>query len=96
MRKEDYFSRVIEVVTDLMDVSEKDILGKSREYEIVDARWMAICLMHEKGYTTKQIAVLMNHPIRTINHSINRFYARLKDSNKHLGNTLATARQQLL
>ena len=96
MGKVEYFGKVMSVVTELMDVSEQDILGKSREYEVVDARWMVIYLMREKGYTTKQIALLMKHPIRTINHALNRFYARSKDSNKCLGNTLAIARQQLL
>lgn len=95
MERLEYFSKVMKVVSELMEVSEQDILGKSREYEVVDARWMAIYLMKEKGYTSKQIAPLMNHPIRTINHALSRFYVRAKSPEKCLGNTLATARQML-
>lgn len=95
MDKTDYFSKVIKVVTELMDVTEDSILGRSRESEVVDARWMAICLMKEKGYSSKQIAPLMNHPIRTVNHALNGFSDRVKYSYNNLGNILATARQQL-
>lgn len=95
MDKNEYFSKVIKVVTELTEVSEDAILGRSREAEVVDARWMVICLMREKGYSSKQIAPLMNHPIRTINHALNSFSDRVKYSYNNLGNILATARQQL-
>ena len=95
MGKNEDFSKVIKVVTELMDVTDQEILGKSRESEVVDARWMVICLMKEKGYQSKQIAPLINHPIRTINHALNSFSDRVKYSYNNLGNILATARQQL-
>ena len=95
MGKNEDFSKVIKVVTELTEVSENAILGRSREAEVVDARWMVICLMKEKGYQSKQIAPLMNHPIRTINHALNSFSDRVKYSYNNLGNILATARQQL-
>lgn len=90
-----YFGKVIKVVTELMDVTDQDILGKSRAYDVVDARWMVICLMREKGYSTKQIAPLLFRPIRTINHALNAFSDRVKYSFNGLGNTLAMARQLL-
>lgn len=96
MTSVDYCSKVIKVVAELMEVREEDILGKSRVQEVVDARWMVIVLMKEKGYSTKQIAPLMCHPIRTINHALNCFSDRAKYSFNNLGNTLATARQLLL
>lgn len=95
MGKSEDFSKVIKVVTELTDVTEEAILGKSREVEVVDARWMVICLMKEKGYQAKQIATLVNHPIRTINHAINAFSDRVKYSYNGIGNILAIARQQL-
>lgn len=96
MGKNEDFSKVIKVVTELMDVTDQEILGKSREAEVVDARWMTICLMHEKGYTTKEIAPLMCHPIRTINHALKGFSDRAKYSNNGIGNIFSIARQQLL
>ena len=96
MGKNEDFSKVIKVVTELMDVTDQEILGKSRESEVVDARWMVICLMHEKGYSTKEIAPLMRHPIRTINHALKGFSDRAKYSNNGIGNIFSIARQQLL
>ena len=93
MNKLEYFGKVIKVVTELMDVTDQAILGKSRSYEIVDARWMTAFLMHEKGYSSKQIATLMLRPVRTINHALSLFPERAKSFS--LGNSLAIARQML-
>ena len=95
MNKAEYFGKVIKVVTELMEVSEDSILGKSREQEVVDARWMVICLMREKGYPTRQISDLVHHPERTVNHAICNMDDRVKYSYNGLGNILAIARQQL-
>jgi hypothetical protein len=54
---------------------------------------MTAFLMHEKGYSSKQIATLMLRPVRTINHALNLFPERAKSFS--LGNTLAIARQML-
>ena len=56
MGKNEDFSKVIKVVTELMDVTDQEILGKTRVTEVVDARWMVITLMRENGYSTRQIA----------------------------------------
>ena len=96
MGKIEDFSKVIKVVTELTEVSEDAILGRSREAEVVDARWMVICLMREKGYSTKEIASLMCHPIRTVNHALKGFSDRAKYSNNGIGNIFSLARQQLL
>ena len=96
MNKLEYFGKVIKVVTDLMDVGAEDIIGKSRVPEVVDARWLAICLMNEKGYSTRQIASLIGHPKRTVNNALSSFDYRAKRVNPHLSNMLAIARQQLL
>ena len=60
MKKLEDFGKVIKVVTELMDVTDQEILGKSRVPEVVDARWMVINLMKEKGYTSRQIAPLLS------------------------------------
>lgn len=96
MGKLEDFGKVIKVVTELMDVTDQDILGRSREAEVVDARWMVICLMREKGYSARQISMLVLHPERTVNHALNAFPDRVKYSTNNLRNILATARQQLL
>lgn len=96
MGKLEDFGKVIKVVTELMDVTDQDILGSSKSQEVVDARWMVIVLMREKGYTTKQIAPLIGRPIRTVNNAIEGFSDRVKYSYNGLGNILAIARKQVL
>ena len=96
MGKVEDFSKVIKVVTELTDVSEQDILGKSRAQEVVDARWMALYLMRQKGYTTAEIVEVSHFPERTINHAIHRFPYRISRFNCNLGNIYYQARQQFL
>lgn len=96
MKRLEDFGKVIKVVTELTGVTEQDILGRSRAQDVVDARWMCIYLMREKGYSTRQIAPLMLRPERTINHAFCMMEDRAKYSLNGLGNILATARQQVL
>jgi hypothetical protein len=69
MNKLEYFSKVIKVVTELMDVTEEEILN-ARFFAAVDARWIVIRLMHDKGYKTRQIAPLVNSAKRSVNHAL--------------------------
>ena len=95
MKRLEYFSEVMKVVTELLEVNEVDVLGKSRELDVVDARWMVMHLLREKGYQTKQISPLMCKPERTVNHALSNFEDRVKYSLNGLGNTLAIAKQML-
>lgn len=72
MGKNEDFSKVIKVVTELMDVTENEILTE-RFYLAVDARWLVIRLMHDKGHKTRQIAPLVQSSIRTVNHALAYF-----------------------
>ena len=95
MKRTEYFSKVIKVITELTDVTEEQILGKSRIPEVVDARWMVIHFMKVMGYSTSDISKLINHPERTVNHATQMFLDRVRYSNG-LGNIFFSARQQLL
>ena len=96
MGKIEDFSKVIKVVTELTDVTEQDVLGKSRVKEVVDARWLVICFMKMKGYCTKDISKLICHPERTVNHAIQALPRRLKLISSDIGNNFDIAKQQLL
>lgn len=96
MGKSEDFSKVIKVVTELTDVTEQDVLGKSRVKELVDARWMVIYFMKMKGYCTKEISELIHHPSRTVNHALQTLPRRLKLISSDIGNNFELARQQLL
>ena len=95
MEKSEYFGRVVKIVTELTEVSEQDVLGKSRRAEVVDARWLLICLLKESGWSTHRIADTIGHPERTVNHALSNIDDRIKYSFSDLGNNLAIARKQL-
>lgn len=96
MGKSEDFSKVIKVVTELADVTEQDVLGKSRMKEVVDARWMVIYFMKMKGYCTDEISELIHHPNRTVNHALQSLPRRLKLISSDIGNNFELAKQQLL
>ena len=95
MNRLEYFGKVMRVVTDLTELTDREILGKSKTIEAVGARWMVIRLMKDQGYATKHIAALVCHPARTVNHALAFFDERVRYSQNGLGNTLAIARQML-
>lgn len=94
MEKSEYYSRVIKVVTELTEVSEEEILGKSKRQEVVDARWLVICLLKESGWSTHRIAESIGHPVRMVNNALSGMTERARYA-PELGNNLAIARQQL-
>lgn len=95
MGKSEDFGKVMKVVTELTEVNEKDIIQGSRAVEVVDARWLIIKLMREKGYSPKQIAPLLNRSIRSITHSLLYFESRAEDPFSALGNIYEIAKQHL-
>ena len=96
MKRTEYFSKVIKVVTELTDVTEDQIISKSRIPEVVDARWMVIYFLKRNHFSTRQISELLNHPQRTINHAFEFLDTRIDCSQTGLGNNIAIAKQQLL
>ena len=95
MRRLEYFSKVIKVVTELMEVSEKEIIGGCKTVEAVDARWLTIKLMRDKGYSTNQIAPLVGSAKRSVTHALCYFEYRAETPISSLGNNYAIAKQIL-
>lgn len=100
MDKLEYFGKVIKVVTELMDVTERDIISGEKFIAAVDARWLVIRLMHDKGYSTRQIATLVCAARRSVNHALSLFDDRadfsmndLREAYKTASERLATAEQ---
>lgn len=95
MEKSEYYGKVIKVVTELTGVTEADVLSYSRRSDIVDARWLVVCLLKESGWSTHRIAATMGHPERTINYALSNINDRIKYGGSWLGSILAIARKQL-
>lgn len=95
MNKLEYFGKVIQIVSGVLDVEDVEIVGCSRIVEAVDARWIAIKLMHDKGYSSRQIAPLFGRSKRAIDHALQYFRSRSEDPFSNMGNNYAIAKQHL-
>ncbi len=90
----EYASSVIDLVADELEVSRELILSKSRTAEAVDARHLAIQLLHGKDIYPSRIASIFGLSPRSIHYIITTFDARLQ-ANKSLRNIHAKITKQL-
>lgn len=86
--------RVITLVAEDTDMPKEAILSKSRTAEVVDARHLAIKLLHSKDIYPSRIAAIFGMSPRSVRHVITAFDARAQ-ANKSLGYNLAKIRKQL-
>ena len=77
MYKKSYFDRVLAVVAELCELSSEDILYGRKTDEVVDARWIIVKILHEQGYHTSKIAMLLQMTQRNVTHIVNVFQDRL-------------------
>lgn len=71
----EYASSVIDLVADELEVSRELILSKSRTAEVVDARHLAIKLLHSKDIYPSRIAAIFRMSPRSVRHVITAFAA---------------------
>ncbi len=90
----EYASSVIDLVADELEVSRELILSKSRTAEVVDARHLAIKLLHSNNVYPSRIASIFNLSPRTIHYIITTFDTRAQ-ANKTLRNNFAKIAKQL-
>jgi hypothetical protein len=77
MYKQDYFDKVLAVVAELSELSVGNILNGRKTDEVVDARWIIVKILHEQGYHTAKIALLMHMTQRNVTHILTIFQDRL-------------------
>lgn len=87
-------STVLELVAGELEVSRDSILSKSRRAEIVDARHMAISLLHANNVYPARIAEIFRLSPRNIHYVITSFDARIQ-TNRKLRNIYAKLAKQL-
>lgn len=85
---------MIDLVANELEISRELILSKSRTTEAVDARHLAIRLLHGKDIYPSRIAAIFNLSPRSIHYIITTFDARLQ-ANKSLRNNYAKIAKQL-
>ena len=76
----EYYRKTVEVVCDLTGVEEKDIAGKRRQRELVDARCLVVRLLRMAGYYPTQIAPVMGVSVRWVQKILASFDDRVRFS----------------
>ena len=92
MYKQDYFDRVLSVVAELSELSVDNILHGRKTDEVVDARWIIVKILHEQGYHTAKIALLLNMTQRNVTHIVTVFQDRLDQYDSLFKSTYQKAR----
>lgn len=85
---------VLDLVADELEVSKEQMLSRSRIAEIVDARHMAVKLLHLHNIYPSRIAAIFNRSPRCIQYVITSFDARIQ-TNRSLRNSYAKLAKQL-
>jgi len=62
-------------------VSERDVLNGGRTRNFVEARWHVWCLLRERGYSYKKIAMIFGMDHSTVIHGVRKFLAKYPDQN---------------
>lgn len=81
MCKSEIFTEILEAVSRETEVSASQILGCSKQMEVVDARSITAKLLNEKGFYPEQIAVLLHKTAASIRHLLSNYENR-KSINK--------------
>lgn len=63
-------SKVLQTVSEHLNVNVFDVLGPSRHQHLVDARHMAMLLMQQRGMSLKSIGRFMNRDHTSVLYSI--------------------------
>lgn len=87
--------KIINAVADATDLRPCQILCKRRFKETIDARWIAVYLLSEKGYYSTRIAEWMGMTTRNVNLILSSISLRLS-TEKKLRSNLESAKKYLL
>lgn len=92
MCKQDYFEKVLNIVASLTELTADQILHGKKTDEVVDARWIIVKILHEQGYHTSNIAMLLSMTQRNVTHILTVFQDRLDGYDSLLKATYQKAR----
>nr|DAD56174.1 MAG TPA: chromosomal replication initiator protein [Caudoviricetes sp.] len=78
MCKSEIFAEILRIVSKETEISTNEILSNSKEAEIVDARYLLVHLLYERGFYPSQIALQTNKTKRSINYILSGFSDRIQ------------------
>lgn len=77
MCKSEIFAEILQAVSRETEVSAKQILGDSKQMDIVDARYLLVYFLYSKGFYPSLIAKRINKTKRAVNYILTKFSDRL-------------------
>ena len=78
MCKSEIFAKILRLVSEETEISTSDILSGSKETDVVDARYLLVYLLHERGFYPSQIALYVCKTKRSINYILSSFSDRFR------------------
>ena len=76
MCKKELFEKIIEIVSEITEVSREEILSRSRRADVTDARYLVLYILYTHGVRIYKIAELSGIPCRSVYYAINSFSMR--------------------
>lgn len=78
MCKSEIFAKIIALVSKGTEIPTELIVSDNRVTEIVNARYILVYILYEKGFYPSQISSLIHNTKRSVNYMISNFHIRLK------------------
>lgn len=78
MCKSEIFAEILRLVSEETEISTSDILSGSKETDVVDARYLLVYLLYERGFYPSQIALHVSKTKRSINYILSGFSDRIQ------------------
>ena len=78
MKRADVMRRLLQEISEAMELDEEDILSNGKSESIVDARHLLIVLLFEYGFYPKSISQLIGCSKRNVNVVLASFFERCK------------------
>lgn len=89
MCKSEIFAETINLVSQETEIPAERILSPDKDTETVDARYLLVSLLADRGMYPSQIAVHIHKTKRAVNYMISNFRERM-EGGKTLGNRWET------
>lgn len=78
MCKSEIFAEILRIVSKETEIQTSEILSSSKEAEVVDARYLLVHLLYERGFYPSQIALQTRKTKRSINYILSGFSDRIQ------------------
>lgn len=82
MCKSEIFERIVGVVAEETEIPRERILSKSKNAELVDARYLLVHFLWRRGFHAPVISALMNYSRRPVEKMISQFDLRRRQSGR--------------